>query len=223
MWSPNILSEKLYRRIVCPKSLKKSNSADPDQTTTVAGLTTTLTTTPGVHIVLSGSALFAKAYQSDIIGKLIIHARGLKCHPGHPGHFTVIWATTSENRSSGIPTRSDTSRAGQSLKIARDLKFRIWEVEGWYYPRSENKDADQLRGYCEADLRLCFRICKNPVFSSRGSFDGGYLNMYRIYRQILNLLLAILQILVKIAYFWWKFVAHFLQSSAYWGRVHMYD
>ena len=27
-----------------------------------------------------------------------------------------------------------------------------------YYPCSENKDADQLRGYREADLRLCFRI-----------------------------------------------------------------
>ena len=24
---------------------------------------------------------------------------------------------------------------------------------------SENKGADQLRGYREADLRLCFRIC----------------------------------------------------------------
>ena len=35
---------------------------------------------------------------------------------------------------------------------------------------SENKGADQLRGYREADLRLCFRICKKPVFSQRGSF-----------------------------------------------------
>ena len=26
---------------------------------------------------------------------------------------------------------------------------------------SENKGADKLRGYREADLRLCFRICKN--------------------------------------------------------------
>ena len=43
------------------------------------------------------------------------------------------------------------------------------EVEGLYYPSSENKGADQLRGYREADLRLCFRICKNPVFSRRGS------------------------------------------------------
>ena len=25
-----------------------------------------------------------------------------------------------------------------------------------YYPSSENKGADQLRGYREADLRLCF-------------------------------------------------------------------
>ena len=42
-------------------------------------------------------------------------------------------------------------------------------MEGLYYQCSENKGADQLRGYREADLRLCFRICKNPVFSRRGS------------------------------------------------------
>ena len=39
-----------------------------------------------------------------------------------------------------------------------------------YYPCSENKGADQLRGYREADLRLCFRICKRPVFSGRSSY-----------------------------------------------------
>ena len=38
-----------------------------------------------------------------------------------------------------------------------------------YYPCSENKGADQLSSYCEADLRLCFRIGKNPVFSRRSS------------------------------------------------------
>ena len=32
-----------------------------------------------------------------------------------------------------------------------------------HYPSSENKGADQLRGYREADLRLCLRICKNPL------------------------------------------------------------
>ena len=69
------------------------------------------------------------------------------------------------NRSSGFPTRSDTNRAVQSKKVARCLKFQIKEVEGLYYPCSENKGADQLRGYRIADLRLCFRICKKPVFS----------------------------------------------------------
>ena len=42
---------------------------------------------------------------------------------------------------------------------------------GLYYLCSENKGADQLRGYREADLHLCFRICKKPVFSQQGSFD----------------------------------------------------
>ena len=35
---------------------------------------------------------------------------------------------------------------------------------GLCYPYSESKGADQLRGYGEADLHLCFRICKKPVF-----------------------------------------------------------
>ena len=39
-----------------------------------------------------------------------------------------------------------------------------------YYPSSENKGADQLRGYREADLRLCFRICRLLVFPWGGSY-----------------------------------------------------
>ena len=49
-----------------------------------------------------------------------------------------------------FPTWSDTNQAVQFQKMARGL----------HYLCSENKDADQLRGYREADLRLCFRICK---------------------------------------------------------------
>ena len=70
-----------------------------------------------------------------------------------------------KNRSSGFPTRSHTNRAVQPQKMARGLELRIKVVEGLFYPCSENKGADQLRGYREADLRLCFRICKKPVFS----------------------------------------------------------
>ena len=39
-----------------------------------------------------------------------------------------------------------------------------------YYPCSENKGADQLRSYREADLRLCFRICRLFVFPCGGSY-----------------------------------------------------
>ena len=61
--------------------------------------------------------------------------------------------------------------AVQSQNMPRGLKFRIYEEEVLYYPCSENKGADQLRGHREADLRLCFPICKKPVFSKRGSFN----------------------------------------------------
>ena len=37
---------------------------------------------------------------------------------------------------------------------------------------SENKGADQLRGYCEAVPRLSFRICRLVVFSQGGSYVG---------------------------------------------------
>ena len=58
-----------------------------------------------------------------------------------------------------FPTWSDTNQAVQLHKMARGLKFRTQKEGDWYYLCSENKGADQLRGYREADLRLCFRIC----------------------------------------------------------------
>ena len=60
--------------------------------------------------------------------------------------------------------------ATSNTNRARGLKFRIYEVQGLFYPCSENKGADQLRGYHKADLRLRFRIYKKTVFSRRGSF-----------------------------------------------------
>ena len=60
--------------------------------------------------------------------------------------------------------RSDTNQAVQSQKQARSLKFQIEVEEELYYRKSKNKGADQLRGYREADLRLCFRLCRLLVF-----------------------------------------------------------
>ena len=77
--------------------------------------------------------------------------------------------------------------------MARGLKFRTYVVKGLYYPYSENKGAVQLRGYREADLRLCFRICKKPVFSRRGStypdfYNGpGHVLSMKYVRELLNI------------------------------------
>ena len=62
-------------------------------------------------------------------------------------YATTINEPRSEKTGLGFSTRFDTNRAVQPQKIARDLKFRILEVEGSYYQCSENKGADQLRGY----------------------------------------------------------------------------
>ena len=43
-----------------------------------------------------------------------------------------------------------------------------------YYPCSEYKGADQLRGYRKADLRLCFRKCRLLVFPWGGSNNSVY-------------------------------------------------
>ena len=63
-----------------------------------------------------------------------------------------------------FPNRSDTNWPVQLQKQARSLKFWSKVEEELYYPSSENKGADQLRGYREADLRLCFRLCRLLVF-----------------------------------------------------------
>ena len=69
-----------------------------------------------------------------------------------------------------FPNRFDINRPVLAHKRARSLKFRIKVEEEMYYPSSENKGADQLRGYREADLRLCFRLCRLSVFPCGGSY-----------------------------------------------------
>ena len=70
-----------------------------------------------------------------------------------------------ENRQFGFPTRSDINQPLQSQEQARRYK----KEKELHYPCSENKGTDQLRSYCETDLRLCFRICRLLVFPCGGS------------------------------------------------------
>ena len=46
---------------------------------------------------------------------------------------------------------------------------------------SENKGADQLRGYREADLRLCFRICNHKSKLSMISIDWSHKNVLAVH------------------------------------------
>ena len=57
-----------------------------------------------------------------------------------------------------------------------------------YYPSSENKGADQLRGYREADLRLCFRLCRLLVFPWGGSTPGSHMTQVVMLRFLYILL-----------------------------------
>ena len=90
--------------------------------------------------------------------------------------LTIVWIAFTQELSHLVgkptiwfPNRSDTNRPVQPQMTARSLKFRLKEEEGLYYSCCENKGADELRGYREADLRLCFRICRLLVFPCGGS------------------------------------------------------
>ena len=70
-----------------------------------------------------------------------------------------------KNTTMWFSNKSDTNQAVQAQMMARSLKFWIQKVNELYYTYSKNKSTDQFRGYHEADLRLCFHICRWLVFS----------------------------------------------------------
>lgn len=56
-------------------------------------------------------------------------------------------------------------------KTVRGLKFRIEEIEGLYYLWDENKGDDQQCDDFAAYPHLYCRICKNQIYTGRGSFS----------------------------------------------------
>ena len=87
-----------------------------------------------------------------------------------------------------VPTRSDANRAVQSQTEILDISRR-----GIVLLCSENKGADQLRGYSEADLRLCFRPSILFVFLCSGSCIHVVLkfnDLHLIFNSILNMSLS---------------------------------
>ena len=100
------------------------------------------------HIKL-GSTSLLNAPSALLIGM----SRSLFCVQFSHEAATELLTASWENLSSGIPTRSDTKRAVQPQKMARNLKVRIEEVEMVLsmLHSSENNGADQLRAYCAGE------------------------------------------------------------------------
>ena len=71
------------------------------------------------------------------------------------------WACARENQQFGF--RPGPKQTGL-------YSHRRWlEAGNFGFRKYRNQGADQLRSYCEADLHLCFRICRLLVFSCGGS------------------------------------------------------
>ena len=97
---------------------------------------------------------------------------------------TVYMNTASwENQQCGFRTgltQTDLYRHRKELRTRRSLKFRIYVEEELYYPRSENKGADQLRGYINNLTRLyTYKPCSTEEKDNNYiSFVVSYLTMF---------------------------------------------
>ena len=96
-------------------------------------------------------SLMTTICQMLILRKTSLNLTSLILYERHHEKTCLLW---------GFPTRSDTNWAIQPLKMATGLKFRIKEVEGLYYLCSEIKEADKLRVYSTATLRLFLHMEK---------------------------------------------------------------
>ena len=109
-------------------------------------------------------------FESMTRGGPVLYKSGLKTMP--------LWLDILGNTEPLLKPRHNMFlSAVQPQKMAKTLEFRIKVEEGLYYPYSENKGADQLSGYCEAELRLCFRLCKIRFSQNEAQFISVYMGL----------------------------------------------
>ena len=63
--------------------------------------------------------------------------------------------SSRENLSTGFPNRWDTNRPAQLMRLARVLKFWLWQAEILYHPGREQQRRWSDCVDAQADLRLC--------------------------------------------------------------------
>ena len=69
--------------------------------------------------------------------------------------FSVVWASSRENLSSGFATKVDSNRPAQLQRLARGLKIWLYQVEVLYYPGSKQQNRWSDCADAQADVRLC--------------------------------------------------------------------
>ena len=93
--------------------------------------------------------LSLRVFQGDKI--LLVRDNCLaKAFPGTVSKRAASW----ENQQCDFRTGLTQTGLYSHRSRLEALNFGFKEKKELYYPCSENKGADQLRGYCEADLRL---------------------------------------------------------------------
>ena len=131
--------------------------------------------TNGPLVLLIGCKNYAAVTTSDQIYFTILDVKKQQFRSMYRGFEPVydeemgdvqVWNELCHEKTClGFPIRSDTNWTVEPQKMVRALKFRIKDVGGLYCLCSKNKGTDQMCCYHAADLHLCFRICKELVFS----------------------------------------------------------
>ena len=79
----------------------------------------------------------------------------------------------------------------------------------------KNKGADQFRGYREADLHLCFRMCKSLGFSRRGSNNTEEQSPLPEVNQMLQWQIKTQDITRKTLHKQWRIKPHLLMKQSH--------
>ena len=122
-----------------------SNSADPNQTTR-SSLIRIYTVCHSVCIFWTHYSM-VEPHSSNIRG-----CPNIKEIYGISFTFEPLYDKTCLRE---FPSRPDTNRPAQPQRLARVLKFRLWNLEILYYPSSEQQRRWSDCADAQADLRLC--------------------------------------------------------------------
>ena len=75
--------------------------------------------------------------------------------PSSTKQIVVRAAPTQQNRSSGFPTKRDANKFPQLQRLARKVKFRLWQVLIWHFPINEQQRRWSDCADAQSSMCLC--------------------------------------------------------------------